>query len=402
MNNPLNANPNMNKDVTGIQGIFRGIVEDNEDPLNLCRLRVRIPSLNGDPTSDNGIPTEGLPWAAACVPYAGPGYGEVLIPEIGSTVWVIFENNSKDRPVWVGGCYGAVSRLSYRDLKSVGYNTFKNSEGTWTYGMNREDTPYEFIDRNKDAKVLIRTPKGFTIIIDEKDDREALEIVDRAGQIIRMSCPVFEEDNSLNKANRTYGSVADGQINDGVRSGIDYDNSYILIESQGRDNYSMLKLSDKRAFLSNGYSSAELLDDQVTVDNGTVRCIMEENEAYVTNNDAQLYMDKDQILATYKRYETKNDPDIISQLMLSEKKTYLAHNKDRFQIDDDKTFVTHGRSQVILRDGSVEMDNGSVGIRLGGSIELNGHVILPSSSLGMGSIEGDIDAGEPTPTVPNQ
>ena len=377
MYNPLNANPNMNKDVTSIQGIYRGVVEDNNDPLNICRLRVRVPYLNGAPGTSAETPTEGLPWAAACIPYAGPGYGEVLIPEVGSTVWVIFENNQKDKPVWIGCSYGAASRDGFRKLKSVGYHTFESSNGEWTYGVNMEDTPFEFVERNKDVKVLIRTPKGFSILIDEKDGAESLEITDRIGQVIQMFCPTMVSSNQNNRAVRTIGNVADGNINDGVYSEADLSRSFILLQAQGEDNTSStVKLSNKRAFISNNSCSAEMLDKQLTVTNGPVRVIVDDNQLTATNDNVQIGLD--------------------------DKMAYIVTEKSRLGIEEDETYLTHGRSQVILRDNEVEMDNGNVGIRLGGSIELNGPVVLPSHTHGMGSIEGDIDANKPSPYVPSQ
>ncbi len=88
-------------------GLFKGIVQDNNDPAQLCRLRVYIPEVHGDPSSTNDYP-----WALACLPYGGDhnqaanaGFGMVFIPPIKSTVWVSFEHGQLDKPVWLGCPY---------------------------------------------------------------------------------------------------------------------------------------------------------------------------------------------------------------------------------------------------------------------------------------------------------
>ncbi|NDJ78493.1 MAG: baseplate assembly protein [Chloroflexi bacterium] len=74
-------------------GKFRGTVSDNADPDGIGRLKVRIPEIFGD--NDSG-------WAMPCVPYAGEGVGLFLIPPVGASVWVEFEQGNTEFPIWVG------------------------------------------------------------------------------------------------------------------------------------------------------------------------------------------------------------------------------------------------------------------------------------------------------------
>ena len=330
-------------DVNHIDGIYRGVVEDNDDPLNLCRLRVRVPYLNGMPGTPDGIPTDGLPWAAACIPYGGPGYGQVLIPDVGSTVWVMFENQAKDRPVWIGCSYGAPSLTGKRDMKSVGYDTFVNSEGKWTYDSNREDTPYTFGYHRKNSKVVIHTPKGFEISIDEADEHECLELIDRSGQIIRMYCPITKEGNANNQAKRAAGSVMDNDVNEGVLEySIDNgprDRNYILIESQSSDNNvqsSYVRLSKRDITYTNGDNVCQLHNKEMTFDVGdSVRSVYDgDNATYVVTNQPN----------------------------------------STFQMSPDNNAITRGSSEVVVDDDTVWMDNSRVGIRLDDAIELCGPV----------------------------
>jgi uncharacterized protein involved in type VI secretion and phage assembly len=75
-------------------GKFRGFVVDNEDPEQLGRLRLTVPSVLG--TAETG-------WALPCAPYGGlDGQGAFLVPDVGAQVWVEFEEGNRDQPIWVG------------------------------------------------------------------------------------------------------------------------------------------------------------------------------------------------------------------------------------------------------------------------------------------------------------
>ncbi len=82
--------------------IYRGIVEDNKDPKNLGRCKIRVPSVHGELT----YPIDILPWARPVV--LSPikkSRGSVNLPDVGDIVWVLFEGSDKDFPVYFGGTY---------------------------------------------------------------------------------------------------------------------------------------------------------------------------------------------------------------------------------------------------------------------------------------------------------
>ena len=74
-------------------GKYRGIVLDNIDPLQTGRLMVQVPDVTGI------LPSS---WAMPCLPFAGIQSGFYAVPEIGSTVWVEFEQGNPDYPIWTG------------------------------------------------------------------------------------------------------------------------------------------------------------------------------------------------------------------------------------------------------------------------------------------------------------
>ena len=79
---------------TKFYGKYRGTVMENVDPLQTGRLLVQVPDVS------NVLPST---WALPCLPFTGLQSGFFAVPEIGSQVWVEFEQGNPDYPIWVGG-----------------------------------------------------------------------------------------------------------------------------------------------------------------------------------------------------------------------------------------------------------------------------------------------------------
>jgi uncharacterized protein involved in type VI secretion and phage assembly len=74
-------------------GKYRGSVLNNVDPQRIGRLQVTVPSLMGSPPAL---------WAVPSFPCAGRQMGVWALPEIGTGVWVEFEEGDLTKPVWTG------------------------------------------------------------------------------------------------------------------------------------------------------------------------------------------------------------------------------------------------------------------------------------------------------------
>lgn len=91
-------------EVERLNGFYRGVVEDNKDPLKAGRVRVRIHGLHSHKKikSDvDGIPTEELQWAEPCMPIhegSVSGFGAWAVPLQGSQVMLFFENGNVTQP----------------------------------------------------------------------------------------------------------------------------------------------------------------------------------------------------------------------------------------------------------------------------------------------------------------
>lgn len=104
---------------------YKGVIEDNKDPLKLGRVRVRILGIHTHQKKKSGlvgIPTDELPWANPAWPItssANSGVGNWAIPSQGTWVWIFFEDDEKQRPVYMATISG-VPNLAPN--KNVGFN----------------------------------------------------------------------------------------------------------------------------------------------------------------------------------------------------------------------------------------------------------------------------------------
>jgi len=88
---------------TRFYGKYRGLVSDIGDPENMCRIKATVPAVLNDQVS---------PWAMPALPFAGDGHGFVMLPRVGSGVWIEFEGGDISRPIWSGGFFASGQRPS--------------------------------------------------------------------------------------------------------------------------------------------------------------------------------------------------------------------------------------------------------------------------------------------------
>jgi len=72
-------------------GKYRGVVTDVD--ASTMRIKASVPSV---------LPQGSTGWCMPCVPYAGPQVGVIMLPEVGSGVWIEFEGGEVSYTIWVG------------------------------------------------------------------------------------------------------------------------------------------------------------------------------------------------------------------------------------------------------------------------------------------------------------
>ena len=83
-------------------GKYRGTVINNVDPEQRGRIQAIVPTVSGL------LPTS---WALPCVPVAGQQSGIFIVPQIGASVWIEFEQGNPDLPIWTGGFWGLAAEV---------------------------------------------------------------------------------------------------------------------------------------------------------------------------------------------------------------------------------------------------------------------------------------------------
>jgi len=119
-------------------GFYRGTVVDNADPRQYGRVRVNVCGLF------EGIDTQYLPWAVPAMPFsfgggAGSGAGCFCVPEVSTIVWVFFEGEDYNQPVYFAAA----------------------PDGT--HGLPTERTT-NYPDRR-----VVKTAQGITLYVDDTD-----------------------------------------------------------------------------------------------------------------------------------------------------------------------------------------------------------------------------------------
>lgn len=157
-----------------VYGNYRGLVEDNNDPLQYGRVRVRVYPLY------RGIEAVSLPWAVPAMGLfdgAGNGIGSFAIPRVGSYVFVFFEAGDVYQPV-----YFAEAQTATYGLPAARTTSYPNKKVWHTSGgveisiddttkIVRVDHPTgAFIKIDTDGSVTIDTVKK--VIINSDDNTE--------------------------------------------------------------------------------------------------------------------------------------------------------------------------------------------------------------------------------------
>lgn len=139
-------------------GKYRGTVMEITDPMQLGRIRAKVPDVLGDETST---------WCMPCAPFGGSGVGFFALPTVGAGVWIEFEQGDADYPIWSGCWWGTVDEMPPELLAP----------------------PY--------SKVLLKTNGGQSIVLDDTPGSGGITLETSGGQKIKLTAEGIEIDNGM-------------------------------------------------------------------------------------------------------------------------------------------------------------------------------------------------------------
>lgn len=150
-------------------GKYRGYVHRVDDPLGLGRIMVIVPRVLGD------TPTG---WALPCSPYAGPDQGLYVVPDVGSGVWVEFEEGDLSSPIWSGMWWGSPKASDVGQADS-------------TAREHRTDPEVPQHNHPRETAVpgvrILKSSLGHQIVLDDRPDTARIEIEDSVGNRLILS-----------------------------------------------------------------------------------------------------------------------------------------------------------------------------------------------------------------------
>lgn len=166
-----------------LNGIWRGVIEDNNDPEKRGRCKIRVFGLHTekkDKTQFEGIPTNELPWsepALGLIEGSISGYGLWSVPLQGSHVFLFFENGNILQPKYFATVPGIPSSQEFEGAAKQAYSDYKGALRKNAKDLRRElDTnpnKIEFKSSNELGEISKRWesgPKGALAISSGKGD----------------------------------------------------------------------------------------------------------------------------------------------------------------------------------------------------------------------------------------
>ena len=170
-------------------GTYRATVMDNNDPDKLGRVQIRVGAIHGDRPCER--------WAWPISPWAGNGYGLWFVPDIGSTVYVVFDHGQADHPLWSGSWWGDGEPTADMTTKKVVIAT-KEGMKLVLDRTNKSVTVEQssgtslFMD---DSVVTLATKEGMKVALDRSAKKATVE--QGSGNSVVMSSTKCEVSHSI-------------------------------------------------------------------------------------------------------------------------------------------------------------------------------------------------------------
>lgn len=133
-------------------GKYRGTVVNNIDPMQIGRLQVQVLGVSGL------IPTT---WAMPCFPSSGKQMGAYMLPQVGSGVWVEFEQGCADYPIWSGCWFGSAAETPALALAGIPVSPNMVMQTAAQNALVISDVP------GPTGGIMLKSATGATLIVND-------------------------------------------------------------------------------------------------------------------------------------------------------------------------------------------------------------------------------------------
>jgi uncharacterized protein involved in type VI secretion and phage assembly len=193
-------------------GKYRGFVADNDDPQQLGRIRVVVPSVLGAEVSG---------WALPCLPFGGQkDQGLFAVPELDAQVWVEFEEGDVSRPIWTGTFWrqaadvppeAAVSPPTTRLLKTPSGHLLRFDDEDGAENVTLHHQGGAELDLDADGRAALTAADGAALLLDAAGGTVTVEDAN-GNRLVMEAGGITVEDASGNRIElAASGVVVSGQ-----------------------------------------------------------------------------------------------------------------------------------------------------------------------------------------------
>ena len=208
--------------------MYRGVVEDNNDPAMLGRCRIRVWGIHGIQKSgeNEGIPTRGLPWAEPALGLlegSQSGLGAFAVPLNGSHVFLFFEGGYWESPIYFATVPGKPESVAD---PSLGFN---DPNGTYPLEEYVGESDFPRIARGVIEGTIHATKHSnlvagiepdsdfYTVVVTEEEPEKVypnnIVTATRSGHAFELdNTPDYERVHIYHKANTYIEMGADGRL----------------------------------------------------------------------------------------------------------------------------------------------------------------------------------------------
>ncbi len=225
--------------ITYLMDFYKGVVEDNNDPEKLGRVRVRIIGVH-----DVDVPTEDLLWVEVMgSPTLGgtSGIGWSTVPVKGTYVWLFFEEGHFNHPVVFGTVIGqqteandvgfsieeAGEYIEKRYGESSDINEIARGVITENTVIMKKNTTLDESDSYTEVAQLpsvyphnnvLETHSGHMLELDDTNGAERVQLIDTHGNYSEMKLTEYIDKAVADKVNLIMGNLKEHIVKDVLRN----------------------------------------------------------------------------------------------------------------------------------------------------------------------------------------